>query len=507
MARLICRPPADHWPTAEQALQSEISAWLIPVQLNAAGVLDLTSLQRWPGDLPYCLEWLLPNPLSPREQRAAIEQLRPWLVHPLQLRWRNSRPLWIAEPKQLSHPHWAQRQLQLVVGADVLLWGRGGGAEAVQGRYGQPLRDWRCRQLDGTKLDYESYLFHAHHRLATDDLVVPAVLPWTPLLEESHANHRPDIYNEWLAQARAWADLRHGLGEEPWVLVECWDGHQRRWMPADSLQATGQFQHRPSLSPSCPGPVAQDSSSSAALVVHGFHIDQLQSLLTPLQGPASIPMTLYLSTTAGNEARVRELIQQMGWTEAHILVSENRGRDMAPFVLDLLPRVIAAGHPWLLKLHTKRSTHLEDGGVWSQHLQRSLSDVQDLAKHFTTDPALGLLTPAGTLMPSTVSLERNVTHLRWLLQALNIPSDWWLRQPFAAGSMYAVRSQALVPLLQLQLQRAQFEPEQGQQDGTLAHALERVVAALVVRQGLRLSELSGNAQAVPRFGYGWAAPV
>ena len=46
---------------------------------------------------------------------------------------------------------------------------------------------------------------------------------------------------------------------------------------------------------------------------------------------------------------------------------------------------------------------------------------------------------------------------------------------FPAGSMFWARTAALGPLLGLNFQTLQFEPEQGQQDGTLAHAVERMV--------------------------------
>lgn len=503
MVRLICRAPSDHWPSAQEAQERDISAWLIPVTLDGDGQLLPAGPADGPADLLFCLEWQLPHPLSPNQQRKAAQQLRPWLNHPLQLRWRGQRVLWIARPERLSHPHWATRQLQLALGNDLLLWGRGPAAAGLQGCYEQPLQDWRCRRVNGEQHDYESYLFHAHHRSAAGNLVVPAVQPWTPALEHSHVNSGAEPYNEWLRLACAWAELRHAPDESAWVLVEDWEGHRRWWRPAPPLA-----QH------SSPCPVEQPAMQQAktadprpALVVHGYHLEALEELLSPLCGP---DMALYLSTPAEQVERAERICRTLGWREAEVVPAENRGRDMAPFVLDLLPRVLANGHPWLLKLHTKRSDHLDAGRAWAAHLQGSLASAatcRSFGDWFRTDPTAGLLAAPGTLLPSTISLDRNVVHLRWLLDALELPTAWWLDQPFVAGSMYAVRSAALAPLLTLQLNRDQFEAEQGQRDGTLAHALERLVAALVIRQGFTLRALSGDAQAVPPFGYGWAAPA
>jgi hypothetical protein len=508
MARLICRPPTDHWPSAQEAREHQIAAWLISARVDPHGRLELGTAGDWPADLPFCLEWQLSHPLSPGQEREAAQLFRPWLADPLQLRWRGERPLWIDAPERLSNPHWAYRQLRLTLGGDVVVWGRGPAAHALGGRYEQPLQEWPCRRVNGCQHDYESYLFHAHHRGAGNGVSVPAVQPWTAALEHSHSNLRQRHYNEWLAMARAWADLRHGPGEEPLVLVEAWEGHQRWWAPPPAQPATARWATPQQIRKPLTGNGCSDPRP--ALVVHGFHLDQLRKLLSAWPSPGATPMALYLSTPPEGAEQASQLAAELGWAAAEVVAVENRGRDMGPFVLDLLPRVLANGHPWLLKLHTKRSSHLEAGEAWARHLREHLAGpkaCQGFGERFAAHPDLGLLAAPGTLLPSSISLDCNLMHLRWLLEALAIPSHWWLEQPCAAGSMYAVRSQALEPLLGLQLSRDQFEAEQGQRDGTLAHALERLVAALVIRQGLQVCELSGNAQAVPPFGYGWAAPA
>jgi hypothetical protein len=506
MARLICRLPIDQQPSAQEARTHGIKAWLIGALLNAEGQVQLMTPADWRPDLPFCLEWQLQQPLSPRQEQAAAEQLRVWLDHPLHLRWRAQKPLCVHAPEQLSHPHWTRRRLQQDLGPDLVLWGLGPAADPLDGRYQQPVREWRCRRVNGERCDYESYLFHAHHQGSGAGLTLPAVLPWTDELEHSHTNLRASHYNEWLELAQAWADLRHGRsGDEPWVLVDGWEGHRRWWSPqappAPVAPATVSIPAKAAwLTP-------RETDPRPALVVHGFHSLELTELLSSLRGTE---MALYVSTPGERCRDVEQLAERLGWMDAQIVAVENRGRDMAPFLLDLLPRVIACNHPWLLKLHTKRSSHLRVGEAWAAHLREHLASqaaCRRFSERFAADEQLGLLAAPGTLLPSTISLHRNATHLHELLQALALPSSWWLEQPFVAGSMYAVSCRALEPLVQLPLSRDDFEAEDGQSDGTLAHALERLVAALVIREGLLVQELEGSAEGVPPFGYGWAAPA
>ena len=62
--------------------------------------------------------------------------------------------------------------------------------------------------------------------------------------------------------------------------------------------------------------------------------------------------------------------------------------------------------------------------------------------------------------------------------------------------MMAGRLSALRPLLDLGLRLDQFEPEAGQTDGTLAHALERWIGVVIQQQGLSCGT-QGNASRHP----------
>ncbi|HJN36498.1 MAG TPA: rhamnan synthesis F family protein, partial [Prochlorococcaceae cyanobacterium Fu_MAG_50] len=118
------------------------------------------------------------------------------------------------------------------------------------------------------------------------------------------------------------------------------------------------------------------------------------------------------------------------------------------------------------------------------------------------DSQLGLLAPAGTLLPCSVALYPNQAHLLALLKQSERSGRWLLQQRFIAGSMMAARVEAMAPLTLMGLKLKDFEEELGQTDGTLAHACERWIGATASAEGWSLEVLSGDTRSVPGFGFG-----
>jgi lipopolysaccharide biosynthesis protein len=175
-------------------------------------------------------------------------------------------------------------------------------------------------------------------------------------------------------------------------------------------------------------------------------------------------------------------------------VVPNIGRDMAPFLAQL--RVLRKlGYEMALKVHTKARSTRQDGDEWRGDMLRKLvgsaAAVDAITGWIRSDPGVGLVGPSGHLLPieffwgRAEEAERNLMHFRRLTAAAGLPSRSH-GFVFPAGSFYWFRPRALAPLMVLGLDPLEFAAEGGQRDGTVAHALERLVGLAASTDGWRV---------------------
>lgn len=220
--------------------------------------------------------------------------------------------------------------------------------------------------------------------------------------------------------------------------------------------------------------------------LHLFY-DELAVLFRDRLAQVDAPMQLYVSTDT--EAKAQGL--RAVFPEADVRAMPNRGRD-------ILPKFYGFDgahdrHDIVLHLHGKRSAHSGRLDAWLAHILDCLlpcpSQINRILSLFRTIPELGLIAPLThkAVLPAAhwganQDIARELAHRMGLTAPL--PEDDRLR--FPVGSMFWARRSALQPLLDLGLGPDHFPPEAGQLDGTLAHAIERMVGCTCMATGHRM---------------------
>jgi len=220
------------------------------------------------------------------------------------------------------------------------------------------------------------------------------------------------------------------------------------------------------------------------LVAHVFYPDLLPEILACWEALPS-GSGLVLTTSAENVAALASAIP----ATAKVVAVGNRGRDIAPF-LTLLNGGLLDDLDVVLKLHTKRSKHLLDGDIRRRLLFSFLAGsrrrVQAVLLQFE-DERTGLVGWGATWR----------RHPIWWMgdreQATRLGETMGIAMPsspaFFEGSMFWVRVSALRRLRQAALRPEDFEPEDGQTDGMVHHAVERLFAIAAVADGYSVQDL------------------
>lgn len=234
------------------------------------------------------------------------------------------------------------------------------------------------------------------------------------------------------------------------------------------------------------------------VMAHVFYPDLIEEFAQTLQC-MPVPFVLLVSVIDAAAAdRVKASMSRLpNLQQLSVKTVENRGRDIAPLLVafhDEILELDVIGH-----IHTKKSLYTgSDQEQWRRYLLDSLyGSTQRLAwilGMFQAMPKLGLVYPESheSVPLWAHTWLSNGTACDALASRLGIALEHNRYIDFPAGSMFWARVHALRPLFDLHLQLEDFPPEQGQVDGTLQHAVERMFGQITRHQGYLLGILPSD---------------
>ena len=249
-------------------------------------------------------------------------------------------------------------------------------------------------------------------------------------------------------------------------------------------------------------PAEMGAMARLAVVVHVFHYDLWSEIADALLAIAE-PFDLYCTVTRRDGFDRLAADIQVCFPNARVLCYPNHGRDVFPFV-HLVNSGILFQYNALCKIHTKKSLHLENGFQWRQKLIQGLlpdkESSKSLLKSFLADSSVGALVSDGELLKQPSYWGWNRDRVTKELKRIGIPAKKY-KLRFPGGSMFWIKPQALELLKAMNFRAADFEREEGQLDGTLAHAIERIMGFLIQHSGQKLVEVSSILRAKRTVGF------
>jgi len=227
-----------------------------------------------------------------------------------------------------------------------------------------------------------------------------------------------------------------------------------------------------------PPDIVEGVHQPIVIFVHVYHLDVWNEVVEWIELTVKRPFHLVLTTP--HAPALLRVPDGPFLRSKRTIVTPNGGRDIRPFLQALcVPLDYEIG----LKLHTKRSTHRLEGGDWGRMLVRSLlpdsETIDRTVERMSRDPRFAMVVPDGMLVSVGHWMGANRGPMLRAANRLGLQGRtvWRPTSVFGAGSMFWFRHEALEILERSDLDDL-FEPESGQVDGTMAHALERLFAPI-----------------------------
>lgn len=258
--------------------------------------------------------------------------------------------------------------------------------------------------------------------------------------------------------------------------------------------------HQPCLQLPAPRKTRESISSGPAkmdvlAIIHCFYIDiaiEIFELLLPRRD------LFYVLATTDSDAKADELhacLDRLG-IEHKVVVAPNRGRDVAPMICEGADLVDS--FKYLLHLHTKKSPQSRQLNGWREFILNSLvgssAIIEDCIELLSGNTKIGMLAAPhySDLVCNSINWGFNQQNANKILDALGIIKHPTSPLDFPSSTMFWARTEAIRPIFQLGLTYLDFDDEKAQTDGTMAHAIERILYYICESQGFSYMNVIGS---------------
>jgi lipopolysaccharide biosynthesis protein len=224
----------------------------------------------------------------------------------------------------------------------------------------------------------------------------------------------------------------------------------------------------------------RSSKLRLAVHIHIFFPDLLSNILIALNTNANTPHLFITFPPSVNVSDLQFTLAAYQGLVTYVPLTGNHGRDLGP-LFSHLPVEFFKDFDVVGHVHTKKSLGHRGSGSAEQWFSFALTNLfgsakahgmlDEIVSRFETSIKLGMVYPDD---PNVMGWGKNFKIGRTILPKIDLPASGDLFD-FPVGSFFLARPAALAPLLQLALRDEDFPSEPVPYDGTILHALERLL--------------------------------
>ncbi|MBQ7045347.1 MAG: glycoside hydrolase family 99-like domain-containing protein [Clostridia bacterium] len=233
-----------------------------------------------------------------------------------------------------------------------------------------------------------------------------------------------------------------------------------------------------------------------AVQIHMFYTETLDETI---QNINKIPYDFdcYVSTDTDQKAKIikERLDKNCRCKTAIVEVYENRGRDVAPFILQMQNRIDK--YDYVCHIHSKRTVTASHGNDWREYIFKHLFGSEEYLKRlftlFESEQSIGIMFPE-TFPPLENQTEwgGNLAGCMALLSKLGAKFSPPQTPLFPVGNMFWAKTEAIRQMFSGVIDAEDFPEESGQVNATIAHCIERSWVYLAADYGFDCRKIFNN---------------